>query len=495
MAFNWRDFATGALEQANVEIDENQAEAKAFKEQQRAAAARNSSVVQTRKARAQQAAAYGKQAMELMKNVPNATNIVQTAMASGMGSITELYDKLNKAANQPGQGGTLGVDDIEAIISMPNIPTTVYEEFADLSLEEFASRTYGATPTAKVETPEEMGLIGKLFGFDDMNQAKRDLAKEQYGGGMSIAEVNQLAAGSEYNSLIPDATMTFRDLPTYTAVQRDGLATDLTSIISDTLTAKKAMVDAIQDNIELSAEQKVAQIKSLTDEAAKSVIERKIQGFSESGTVDKALEDPITQRMIIDAVGADYLLKLQITHGVKSQEDVDAALAAAEAAAAEAARKAEQEAADAEAAAKIESNTPEALSVKLTEADEADDINTLVDLLDKNVEGEIGNGKIFGFGGPVPLSEEALVERFGPGPVSDAVARLDRIKKMAGGTFVIGEDDTPTEAKIRADIKAGEQETPEKRRAMAEEYGPGPVGDMFDKIRREEEEQGLADEY
>ena len=68
MAFNWRDFATGALEQASEEMDVRSAEAKAYKQRQLDAADRNASLIQTRKARAQQAAAYGKQAMQIMKD-------------------------------------------------------------------------------------------------------------------------------------------------------------------------------------------------------------------------------------------------------------------------------------------------------------------------------------------------------------------------------------------------------------------------------------------
>ena len=124
-------------------MDVRSAEAKAYKQRQLDAANRNASLIQTRKARAQQAAAYGKQAMQIMKDVPNARNIVMTAMASGMGSVQELYEKLNKAAQMPGQNGKLGVDDVEAIISMPSIPG-VDENSVGMSLQEFAERTYGA---------------------------------------------------------------------------------------------------------------------------------------------------------------------------------------------------------------------------------------------------------------------------------------------------------------------------------------------------------------
>ena len=482
MAFNWRDFATGALEQASEELDTRGAEAKAYKERERQAAIRNAGVVQTRQARAQQAAAYGKQALQLMEGVPNAMNIVQTAMASGMSSISELVTKLDAAANAPGQGGKLGVDDIQAIISMPNIPTTVYDQFVDVSLQEFADRSYGAKLMQPAAAPaDDMGIVGKLFGFDDLNEAKRDLAKEQYGSGMTVAEINALAAGNEYQSLIPEATMTFRDLETYSATERDGFATELTNIIADTLKSKKAEYEKAISKIGISPEEKKAAITELTREETQRVIERKIESYNERGLADNALNDPITQRMIIDTMGAEYLFKLQIQYGVKDQAEVDAEKAALEAKREEERRAAEEERKAAEAEARATANTPEALAEKLRVAEEANDINTLLELSEKSVPG-------------APTRED-LIDRFGPGPFREAMERVERIKKMAAGTFVVGEDDTPTEASIRADIAAGKNATPEGREELFDEYGPGPITEMLRKIEREIAEGLLADEY
>lgn len=320
MAFNWRDFATGALEQANIELDEKSAEAKEYKQRQRDAATRNASVVQTRTSRAQQAAAYGKQALQLMKSDPDAMSIVQTAMASGMGSITELYEKLNAAANAPGQGGVLGKDDIAAIISMPNIPTTVYEEFADVSLEEFAKLTYGAKPVATTTEPkEEMGFVGKLFGFDEMNQVDRELAKEQYGGGMSIAEINQLAAGAEYTSLIPDATMTFKDRPSFGFEQKTKFTESIIGAQKDALDRNEELLDDL-DPIDRPAMREIIRKK-----AAVKVIDLYVDQYKDSGI----LENTFALQQIKDSAPEGYINDLLLRHGKITQEEFDAAALAA----------------------------------------------------------------------------------------------------------------------------------------------------------------------
>jgi len=63
---------------------------------------------------------------------------------------------------------------------------------------------------------------------------------------------------------------------------------------------------------------------------------------------------------------------------------------------------------------------------------------------------------------------------------------------MRDGSFVVGEDDTAIEAKIRKAILEGGQDTRESRIEMFNEFGPGPITAMQDKMRREEEEKALA---
>jgi hypothetical protein len=89
-------------------------------------------------------------------------------------------------------------------------------------------------------------------------------------------------------------------------------------------------------------------------------------------------------------------------------------------------------------------------------------------------------------------TQEELMERFGPGPVFDAMERATRIAAMRDGSFVVGEDDTAIEAKIRKAIEEGGQDTRESRIEMFNEFGPGPITAMQDKMRREKEEKALA---
>ena len=122
----------------------------------------------------------------------------------------ELADKLQLVANSKGMK-KLGVDDIEAIVSMPDIPT-VNESLVDMSLQEFAERTYGAKTGDRVATQEESSVIKQLFGYGDKDRVKKELAETEYMGGMSIADINEMANQADYRSLMPEATMTFLDV-------------------------------------------------------------------------------------------------------------------------------------------------------------------------------------------------------------------------------------------------------------------------------------------
>ena len=91
--------------------------------------------------------------------------MVRTAIASGMTGIREFRDKLAAAHAEAGLGAgeKLSINDIEAVISMPNIPS-IDQSLIDMSLEQFAKKSYGATGEAR-PVEDDTGVVGRLFGF------------------------------------------------------------------------------------------------------------------------------------------------------------------------------------------------------------------------------------------------------------------------------------------------------------------------------------------
>ena len=464
MAFDWKIFAANFLGEVTEGMQERGAEAKAYKEKQEEAAERNASVINERAYRAKQAAAYGRQAEAYMAALPNSKAIVQSAMASGAAGVKDLLDKLQTAANQPGMGGKLGKEDINAIINTPNVKASelvVSDEFADMSLEEYADITYGAkigTKLPKVE--DDTSAVGQLFGFGAKDRVKQKLAEQDFGNGMTVAEINRLAKGEEYRSLIPDATINLQDLDKFGFEEQSQMSEDVVTAAATDLRNRKSEWD--------SPLLEPGEGAKLQDEIRKDAMKREYRRYFGRYKNSGILESEYAKDQIVEALGLDYYTELLVEFGAKTQEQVDA-----EKASAAAKFKAEQEAAAAAATA-TEAETKK----RIETANTSNDINELTLLMKEGAEG-------------APTQEE-LMERFGPGPVFDAMERATRIERMRDGSFVVGEDDTAIEAKIRKAIVEGGQDTRESRIEMFNEFGPGPITAMQDKMRREEEEKALA---
>lgn len=319
MAFDTKAFAASFLNQITAGIDEREREAEEYKEKQEQAAARNASLVRERNLRAQEAAQLGKRAMAL-----GATeNHVRAALSSGMSGVRELYDKLNAAANQKGVR-KLGVDDIEAIVNMPSIPT-VNTDLVDMSLEEFAKRTYGAMPVEKAAVEQEDSIVKQLFGFGEKARVQQELANTEYMSGMSIADINEMARQAEYKSLMPNATMTFLDVEQYSPKAVMDFNEKLTDAISDATKgdAAEAYIKARRRSLgtsatmeDIAAEEAIAR-RTLETKAAKIIIETYAGMYANGGF----FTNDLTLKQIEDVMGASYLADLMTTYGFDTDED------------------------------------------------------------------------------------------------------------------------------------------------------------------------------
>ena len=234
MAFDWQAFATAFLQGQTEAIRERKAEAKDYEERQRQLAEQNNVLRARREATARQAAQLGQNAMALMDpGIPQATKeaMVANAMASGPAGIQTFYNQLQAAANQRGAGRTLSIDDVNAVVQMPaNLPPV------NMNLVDFAMQTYGARlPAGAVTVPEQQdrSLVADIFGFGAKEDVQRKLATEASYGGMTIAEINQLANMSDYNALYDNAWMTLSETPYLPAQDAAEFVSNLTTTINN----------------------------------------------------------------------------------------------------------------------------------------------------------------------------------------------------------------------------------------------------------------------
>ena len=363
MAFDWKAFGAAFLGEVTEGIEERGAEAKKYKEQQEAAAERNQGLIEQRTSRARQAAQYGRQAETLMQAYPQGKAIVRQAMASGMGTVQELYEKLYQAANAPGQNGRLGVDDIEAIINMPNIPA-VDKSLMDMSLEDYAKKTYGASTATQMAAPEDdTSTVGQLFGFGAKKRVKQQLAEQDFGSGMTVAEINRLAKQEEYTSLIPGATMLFNERNMFDTDKAFDFSKKITEVTADAIKGdqaeayiKSARLGAMQPGMS-SAEQMAAAgkaeaqaIKDLQIVAAKPLIDY----YADVYHTGKFFDNRLAVQTIAGVMGEGYVDTLKEMYSIEAPDaadDTDGAEPIDAAAQAEAAAQAKAEADAAEVAA------------------------------------------------------------------------------------------------------------------------------------------------
>ena len=95
---------------------------------------------------------------------------------------------------------------------MPNIPS-IDQSLLDMThLKSSLKKTYGARGKAAPVEEDDTSVIGQLFGFGAKDRVKAELRERDAFDGMSVADVNAAARMNEFNSLIPNAVMSFSEM-------------------------------------------------------------------------------------------------------------------------------------------------------------------------------------------------------------------------------------------------------------------------------------------
>ena len=332
MGFDWKAFAASFLEGQTEAIKERRQEAKDFEEEEKEKANRNAELVSQRNLLAQDAAQLGQAAMQLGATKKQ----VIAAMSSGALGMKTFYEKLLKAANEKGVK-TLGPTDIESIIDMPEV-FEVNPEYIDGTLLSFAQKSYGAMPTAgmpKVEIDQSDSVMRQLFGYGAMDQAKAKLADPGFMGGMSIADVNQLARQADYKSLYGDLGVNFFDKDFYGPAAAGKLLKDVTTAADRARSSSLAKLAADQAENDLMAaksdgkmldvtieEARQAAIDEVVGDAVVPIIQTNVDMYGTTGLYDHTP----SVNLINQLLGEDYLNDLReldedVTNTLSNREE------------------------------------------------------------------------------------------------------------------------------------------------------------------------------
>ena len=320
MKFNWRKFAGNYASGVAADIRDRREDAEDFEDEQEELARANVPKIQRKRMLANQAAQLGHRARAL-----GATDAqIQEALSSGVEGINEFYTKLEKAASSKGVK-SLGKADIEAIVNMPNIPDVDFK-FADGEYQDFVEKTYGVG-TPEIAMPDkEYTTMQKLFGFDAKDRAKARLADKQFFEGMSVAEINAAANNAEYESMFPNATMTFTDVNFFGAkdlrqftrdLERD-MSAAIKGDLADTTVTNAGLVEAAKYKKEmedagkkLDVDEQTARVaqaeKDALDLLETEAAVKTIQNYVDSYYNDDILNNESFRRMVISAAGEPFL--------------------------------------------------------------------------------------------------------------------------------------------------------------------------------------------
>ena len=328
MAFNKNAFAASFLNQLTAGIEEREEKAEEFERQQKAAAERNASVVSQRKLRADEAVALAQKAKALGARKEH----IVAAMSSGMTGISQLYQKLLDGANQLGVK-KLGEADVETIVNMPVIPP-INGDFVDFNLRELADRTFGVAKLEKAqqEDDKQSSLVRRLFGLDDMAMAEKRLQDTEYVEGMSIADINEAARQSEYESQFKDLGFTLLDVNFYGPKGKSQFISKFNDAATDAVTGTVAEDFINGEVLREETKRKEEQQPPLTEDEAQAIRKRArnelirlavspvISEFESEYGRGGFYRDTTTKEMIESVLGEDYVIQQASIFGDDREE-------------------------------------------------------------------------------------------------------------------------------------------------------------------------------
>ena len=311
-----QSFGASFLDGLGEGIDERQQKAEDYEQRRREMAARNAPLFRKRMTNASNAYSLANQAMGLGAKRYQ----VEAAMSSGFRGIEDFYNQLKEAANEKGVR-TLSDDDIEGMINLPTTMPRINDSYVDYSLQEFANRTYGvdSVSASGIEDTGSNFSLANLFRVNDMKKARNRLSQEKYMGDLTIADINDLAAQSEYTSVFPELGMSLLDVEFYGAEDTSVFIKDFTEAAATSRAGNRAADDIVQiaknaaieaaDGQELSpeilAEVEREARKRVAKDAVTPLVIGAIGRYGRGGFFDSKVSTDLVEKIL----GKDFLVE------------------------------------------------------------------------------------------------------------------------------------------------------------------------------------------
>lgn len=218
MGFDWMAFAEGFMEETAANIKEKKAEARAYGLEQDELAKRNLLKISERNATVNKVMGL----TQMLSDNGVSNDQIQAAVASGPNAISELAVKVKEAVDAQ-DGKPLTSADVESIIRMPENFSPV-----NMELDEYVRRSYGLySPNKGVSETPEIGFWDRLTGDAAMIRAKGKLDSSAIYEGYTAADINEMAALTDYKAVIPSTFATFADFKRFDNNARMSVEADI----------------------------------------------------------------------------------------------------------------------------------------------------------------------------------------------------------------------------------------------------------------------------
>lgn len=170
--------------------------------------------------------------------------------------------------------------------------------------------------------------MARLFGVGAKEDVERELATEKSYGGMSVAEINQIASISEYNNMLGEDTfMTFSEKPFIDP----GIAVDINTDVSKTVTdfidsdaGKRTLGDAITDLTEAHPDWTEEQVyEAASEKQIQAALDMAMPNLKVYYTMygDSLLDNAYVKSFLVEAYGMDGYKYITDKFGLVDMEE------------------------------------------------------------------------------------------------------------------------------------------------------------------------------
>ena len=297
--FNAQAFAAGALGELEKGMTRREDEARKYEDEQRELAKESRSEIMRRRSVVSSLVSEAKRLESL--GVSKAQ--IQAAHSSGPSGLMELSKQVQAEVKRRGGKARLSEYDISAMIDS----TAIAPKYAEMDYEEFIASSAGLSETkvGDLKAPEQ-SILQKFLGAGAKDRVRAKLDKEETVGGMSIYDINELARGQAYQSVIPGAYATFTPGEFY----------DEEAALKSWSLAKRRI------DISLGEDPQYAKLLAQTDQSAAIAYKRNKYSAFAQAQFNKygkaAINDPVVDWK--DLLGDEIFTNLTLANG--GEEDV-----------------------------------------------------------------------------------------------------------------------------------------------------------------------------